>query len=420
MKKFVEMVGYVINRAPRHLFSFYRWVFFVRPLTSEEVMPVQREAMQSVSFRLATDDDYQGVITAYPPELGRHLPEHRKRRELEDRRSAGERCFVAVDEHGTILGATWCRRSSHSLLERMPVVGEQPVFEMTNTFVVAECRGRGVGRALRRYALRSMREAGFGAVVSFVWYSRRASLAMNFATGSRIVGEKTQLSLLGWRQQRFGTSIRVDKLPLGELPVLRLTGGHRADRRILKKWCRHSGVPVVLASPGWDCESGCSGTERVLDLDQSSDGMKLGKAGGTQVKPSAPDLKAASKAANVSFLVTNGVDATGPGLVFRNHGIHGGSWQLEPCKGMLPPEWVYDAAKNRGNGVAVVAHGTDQNQPCVLVTAAFSLPRLADQLESYGIGICAAMYLQAIGWEDLIAFAAPDVKLLELDIGGKI
>lgn len=233
------------NRSVRHLFSVYHWVVLIKRL---EMLTAPSEFAtpygERIIFREATASDCTALIDAYPDEFSSYLtPELIKKRIL-GRQTQGVPCFLALNSDNRICGATWCPPYRDEVL-KIAGIGADRVFEMMNTFVVSRYRAQGVGGALRRFALNKMTNKGYRAVISFVWYSRQESLAMNFATGSQLLGEKRQLTILGWRTISYGHRVDLSRLPLPQKPGVLVAGQSRLHRRSVGRCFRRWGLKVI-------------------------------------------------------------------------------------------------------------------------------------------------------------------------------
>ncbi|MDX1589787.1 MAG: hypothetical protein R3296_12690 [Oleiphilaceae bacterium] len=237
---------YLGNRLIRHLFSLYRWVVMVRTIEPGAVAGhFQTPAGEALHLRQATRNDYPALIEAYPAEFSGHLTGSLKARLLMSRADSGIPCFIAINEAGRLCGATWCPPRQDPML--VMALGEQAsdrAFEMMNTFVTPDCRSQGIGRVLRRYALDAMARQGYRCVVSYIWYSRPQSLAMNFATGSTLLGEKRQVSLLGWRKRFYSHRVDLSRIGFPALPPLLILAPAGSQRRSLAQCFRRWGIRV--------------------------------------------------------------------------------------------------------------------------------------------------------------------------------
>jgi|GEM_PF-1996230 len=260
---------FVLNRGVRHLFSVFRWVILFKPIEPTNASEYyQVEAGDLVSFRKAEPEDYLALIDVYPDEFAGHLPDSLKRAQLLGRSAAKTPCFVAVSTTGALCGATWCPRNKDPVLGLSGAARDYRVFEMMNTFVVAAYRGKGVGRGLRRFALAEMARRGYTAVISYVWYSRRESLAMNFATGSRILAEKCQVSVMGWRRVYFKHTLALPRLPLAEIPAVVLLGQSKVVVKKVAACFRQWGVKAVFPCIFSDKENGMTLVNRLSSLER--------------------------------------------------------------------------------------------------------------------------------------------------------
>lgn len=213
---------YLWSRTLRHLFSVHRWVVLIKPVVSATAIESVLRAPDTVRCRKANSDDYSRIITAYPPEFSVGLPENIKRKRLLARSKQNIPCFLAESESGELLGATWCFPYSDSSALKATPHASTKVFEMVNTFVLAKHRNRGIAQQLRRFAVQCMATEGYAAVISFVWYSRAASLKMNLATGSKVLGEKKLMVIAGTRIERIKPDFQLHRLPVDASATLLL------------------------------------------------------------------------------------------------------------------------------------------------------------------------------------------------------
>lgn len=241
---------YLGNRLIRHLFSIIRWVAMIRTIEpGNEPDHVRVSERQTLSLRQAQKEDFPALLAAYPEEFSGHLNEALKKRLLMSRIDSDIPCFIAVNPAGQVCAGTWClpRKDPIVSLSLGDSAGEG-VLEIMNTFVVPSCRGQGLGQALRRYALSQMAGKGYRRVVSYIWYSRRQSIAMNFATGSSLLGEKSQISLLGWRGVFYRHRVNLARLPLSQKPGVLLVGDRGPLRRNLRRCFRQWGISIRVVN----------------------------------------------------------------------------------------------------------------------------------------------------------------------------
>lgn len=242
-------LGYFANRALRHLFSIYHWVVMVKPL-EPSVVPSEFASAngEAIMLREAVDADLQALTDTYPEEFSGHLTPELISKQLRGRQHQEVPCFVALNRHCEVCGATWCPPNRDAVI-RHAGISDDKLFEMMNTFVVVEYRGQGIGGALRHFALNEMAKKGYKAVISYVWYSRQESLAMNFATGSRLLAEKRQITILGWRKVTYRHRINLSRLPLPQKPGVLVIGEPESSRGEVAGLFRRWGIAAV-AVPG--------------------------------------------------------------------------------------------------------------------------------------------------------------------------
>ena len=89
-----------------------------------------------------------------------------------------ERELVAVQWY-------WYGEQSHQL-DWWPIP-EKAIMSM-HIEVTQDCRGRGLGTALKGYALNELSKLGFTNAYSRVWHNNKASISMNRKLGARQVG----------------------------------------------------------------------------------------------------------------------------------------------------------------------------------------------------------------------------------------
>ncbi|WP_427902069.1 GNAT family N-acetyltransferase [Marinobacter panjinensis] len=123
-------------------------------------------------------------------------------------------CILAINSlSGQVVGGCWCSEVAprNILWGLMPEWG--PVFEISTLFVDPGFRGKSLGSVLVEYACSTMRDRGFNACVSLVWYTRPASVKAHLKVGFKPVGEKVTMSILGVRRSRVHSGFRKQRLP---------------------------------------------------------------------------------------------------------------------------------------------------------------------------------------------------------------
>lgn len=243
-----KYLAYLLHHLKCRVIWFKKWVILIRTIPVDEPFPTPSAGY---ILRQAETDDYPAIIAVYPVEFSHHLPEVIKQRQLKQRAKSKARCFVIVDAHGAIKGATWCTPYRNAQIHPKDV-DQDGLFEMINTFIVLDARGKGLSESLRRFAIASMASLGYRAAISFVWYSRAGSLKMNLNTGSRVLGEKTLYSILGYRWFRYRPHVSVKKLPIQFTGKVVLLG--RDESKLYQSLLElfHFGIPAecVMAPSG--------------------------------------------------------------------------------------------------------------------------------------------------------------------------
>lgn len=241
--------NYFLVRVLRNIFSVYKWVVFIKPIPNEAIVEGRKidSSSKDVWCRQATESDYAVLINIYPAEFSKNWPSEIKRKKLLERSKRNIHCFL-VGQENEILGATWCapvKEIPNNLFGE--IQGE--CFEMVNTFVVPKARKRGLGQALRLFAISCMAEKGFRNAISYVWYSRSDSIKMNLQSGSLLVAEKRQTTVLGRQMKVFTPYVRLDKLPLASgIPMLVLLGYDPGRLKDIAKAFKKFGVSVKLVA----------------------------------------------------------------------------------------------------------------------------------------------------------------------------
>ncbi|MCR8915819.1 GNAT family N-acetyltransferase [Marinobacter panjinensis] len=257
MKDYIFYSRYYIGKIVRNIFSIYKWVVFIKPIGDQAFCDPGKAVSQKANiwFRMASSSDYEALVKIYPREFSGTWPEKVKRQKLFARRKRNTPCFL-IGEGEEVLGATWCipvKEIPNYLFGE--IQGE--CFEMVNTFVTPKARKRGLGQALRLFAISCMAEKGFRNAISYVWYSRRDSLKMNLQSGSLLVAEKRQTTVLGRQMKMFTPYIRLDKLPLAcGMPTLVLLGYDFGRLKGIARAFSKFGIsvkPVVLRASAHRC-----------------------------------------------------------------------------------------------------------------------------------------------------------------------
>jgi L-amino acid N-acyltransferase YncA len=139
----------------------------IRPMTAADAPAVRSIYQAGMDGGNAS---FEHTAPAWAAFDASKLPEHR---------------YVAVGEHGTVLG--WVAISA---------VSARPVYSGVvehSVYVAPAARGRGIGRALLDALIESTEKAGIWTIQSGVFPENAASLALHRAAGFRTVGVRERV-----------------------------------------------------------------------------------------------------------------------------------------------------------------------------------------------------------------------------------
>jgi len=156
----------------------------------------------SVTMREACTSDLGMILDSWPQEFERAF---KTRAILEDtlasRFKGNVPCFIATD-NSSVLGAVWCTPWEYTF-ESLPHITSSNALEITNIFVVPNCRGQKLGSHLLNYACKRMAQTNRKFALSRVLPHRAAALKAHYNDGFSCLGRMTYTTTLGRRSCRF-------------------------------------------------------------------------------------------------------------------------------------------------------------------------------------------------------------------------
>lgn len=156
----------------------------------------------SVTMREACARDLGMILDSWPHEFERAF---KSRAILEDTLSRRFKdnvpCFIATN-NSSVLGAVWCTPWEYTF-ESLPHITSNNALEITNIFVVPNCRGQKIGSHLLDYACKRMAQANRTFALSRVLPHRVAALKAHYNDGFSCLGRMTFTTALGRRSCRF-------------------------------------------------------------------------------------------------------------------------------------------------------------------------------------------------------------------------
>lgn len=198
-----------LYRARNRLFSRRAWVVLCRPLE----LHTETGIPDGIEVREANGSDIEAIAKALPDELAGRLSSEKRIATVSERFKAGVPCILAINSgSGQVVGGCWCRKVTPGSMLWPLLPSGGVVFEISTLFVDPDCRGKSLGSVLVEYACSMMRDRGFNACVSLVWYTRPASVKAHLKVGFKPVGEKVTLSFLGIRRSHVHSGFRQERL----------------------------------------------------------------------------------------------------------------------------------------------------------------------------------------------------------------
>lgn len=199
------------------------------------------------NVKLADSSYLDKIVAAWPEEFGRAKGDEYLRRKIASRLENGYPCLIS-ERDGRIEGAIWCTPWEFDD-ELRPTRDRQDAFEVTNGFVISQCRGKGVGSQLLGQALSLMAARGKRVAYGRVKPERRASMMMCVKCGFHLLGVMHSTTKFGRQRYRLVPltrssrgDVRGMEIPACVLLVRTAWGGALEAVRSLGS----RGVPVYL------------------------------------------------------------------------------------------------------------------------------------------------------------------------------
>jgi predicted ATP-grasp superfamily ATP-dependent carboligase/ribosomal protein S18 acetylase RimI-like enzyme len=227
MKEIIKFINLLLIYLPRYIFYRENWIYLNKKLESQELI-----LDTNYTYRLATKDDIDNLVSNYPYEFSWFLSTKRITNRINKRFFQSIPCFIALNSSNKIVGMLWCNPiniNNFPSTQYMPA--DSKAFELTNLFVKKETRRDGVAKNLLLFSEQYMLKLKYDYAISHVFKRRVASIQFHLRSRFKIIGTKSHIKVLGKNVIKYTPDFDLNLITPKKFPPVIIVG--RANPNML-------------------------------------------------------------------------------------------------------------------------------------------------------------------------------------------